>query len=62
MAPEVKDKRARSTTRQIIGFSLPPDVAADVKAEATRRRIPLKQLFGEMWTLYKRDGSSRPGR
>ena len=38
--------------RQIIGFSLPPDVARSVKAEAGRRGLSLKKLFEEMWQLY----------
>lgn len=41
------------TPRKIIGFSLPPEVARAVKAEAAKRGIPLKKLFDEMWTLYK---------
>lgn len=39
--------------RQIIGFSLPPNLAAEVKVEAARRNITLRKLFTELWTLYK---------
>ena len=49
-------KRTRHTTplpRQIVGISLPPEIAAAVKAEATRRDITMRQLFIEMWKTYK---------
>lgn len=42
------------TPRKILGFSLSPDIAAEVKVEAARRNISLRQLFNEMWTLYKK--------
>jgi hypothetical protein len=35
--------------RQIVGFSLDPELASEVKAEAGRRNIPLKKLFEELW-------------
>lgn len=40
--------------RRILGFSLAPDLAADVKAEAGRRGISLRKLFEELWELYKK--------
>jgi hypothetical protein len=40
--------------RQIIGISLPRDLAVAVKMEAVRRNVYLKDLFLEMWALYKR--------
>lgn len=42
--------------RRIIGFSLSPDLAAKVKAEAKRREISLKTLFEEIWQLYESAG------
>ena len=39
--------------RQIIGFSLPPDMAREVKQEAARRGISLRKLFEEIWSLYR---------
>jgi hypothetical protein len=42
------------TPRKILGFSLPPDIAAEVKVEAARRNISLRKLFNEMWVLYKK--------
>ncbi len=45
--------KPRPDGRQIVGFSLPPALAAEVKIEAARRNISLKDLFGEMWALYK---------
>lgn len=39
--------------RKIIGFSLTPELASDVKQEAARRGLSLKKLFEEMWEAYK---------
>lgn len=39
-------------TRQIVGFSLPPEMAAAVKDEAARRKVSLRKLFEEMWDGY----------
>jgi hypothetical protein len=43
----------RRKTRQIVGFSLSPDLAAEVKEEAARRKLSLQELLVEMWALYK---------
>lgn len=40
-------------TRQIIGISLSPKLAAEVKAEAAQRGLSLRKLFEEMWELYQ---------
>lgn len=45
--------KPRADGRQIVGFSLPPALATEVKIEAARRNLSLKDLFGEMWALYK---------
>jgi hypothetical protein len=42
-----------STPRKIIGFSMHPTLAVEVKEEAARRGISLRKLFEEMWELYK---------
>ena len=47
---ETKPRRPR----QIIGFSLPPDLAVEVKMEAARRKISLRKLFVELWALYSK--------
>jgi predicted DNA binding CopG/RHH family protein len=39
--------------RKIVGFSLTPDLASEVKQEAARRGLSLKKLFEEMWETYK---------
>ena len=52
---------SRPKPRQIVGFSLDPDLASEVKAEAGRRNIPLKKLFEELWALYKKNGKPKPG-
>jgi hypothetical protein len=47
------------TARQILGFSLPPELAAEVKMEAARKNQSLKKLFLEMWKLYKKKNTGR---
>jgi hypothetical protein len=47
----------QSARRQIIGFSLDPAMARDVKAHAAKKGISLKRLFEEMWQAYKKQGS-----
>ena len=37
---------------QIIGFRLPVPMAKAIKAEASRRQIPLNGLLAEMWQTY----------
>lgn len=51
--PPVSQNRTR---RQIIGLSLPPDVAREVKQEAAKRGLSLRGLFLAMWELYKTEG------
>ena len=46
----------KSAVRRIIGLSLPPDLAHEVKQEAARRELSLKDLFLEIWQLYKTKG------
>jgi hypothetical protein len=48
-----KARSDRNKTRQIVGFSLTPEFAAEVKDEATRRNLSLQELLREMWTAYK---------
>jgi hypothetical protein len=43
----------------MIGFSLNPAMAVEVKAEAEKRGILLKELFAEMWHLYKNSRQAR---
>lgn len=58
------DNRPMSTllkprsNRQIIGVSLPPDVARAFKEEAARRGISLRKLFEELWAAYKPPNAS----
>ncbi|MBC6406392.1 MAG: hypothetical protein GDA41_11870 [Rhodospirillales bacterium] len=40
------------TPRKIVGFSMSPALAVEVKKEAVARGISLRKLFEEMWTLY----------
>ena len=47
--PRMREKRPR----QIIGFSLSPDLASQVKMEAAARGLSLRDLFTEIWGLYK---------
>lgn len=54
-------RRSDKTPRQIVGFSLTPETAAEVKMEAARRSIPLKKLFEEMWAHYKQKNRPKGG-
>lgn len=53
-AKEVHMPDSRSTPRKIVGFSMSPELAAEVKQEAARRGVSLRTLFEEMWELYKK--------
>lgn len=48
MAQDNESKR----DRQIVGFSLSPEMATAVKLEAARRKLTLRKLFEEMWRNY----------
>jgi hypothetical protein len=54
MEQQPKSLHSHKRPRQIVGFSLSPDLAAEVKMEAARRGIPLRALFVELWALYKK--------
>jgi hypothetical protein len=49
----------RKVTRQIVGFSLAPDMARAVKTEAARRGLSLRKMFEEMWSLYEKAKPSK---
>jgi hypothetical protein len=51
---EEKPKTNRSD-RRILGFSLSPELAREVKAEAERRGISLRTLFEELWAMHKQN-------
>lgn len=53
MAKRLASPHHETQKRRIVGFSLPPDLAAEVKVEAAKRNMSLRKLFGEIWTLYK---------
>lgn len=55
----MKKETSRPQNRQILGISLPPATARDVKAEAARRGISLRKLFEEMWERYQKSPSSK---
>lgn len=48
-----KREKPAGHSRQIVGFSLPPEIAQEVKVEAAKRNVSLRKLFEELWTLYK---------
>jgi hypothetical protein len=50
--PEVE--KTKPKPRRIVGFSLSPELASKIKAEAGRRQIRLKSLLEEMWALYEK--------
>lgn len=45
--------RTEGGKREIVGFSLPPALAEEVRAEAKRRDKRLKDIFTEAWDLYR---------
>jgi len=47
-------------SRQIVGLSLSPEVAAELKMEAARRGLSIRDLFLEMWTEYKKKPEKQP--
>jgi hypothetical protein len=49
----IESTKNSARVRQILGFSLSPELAAKVKAEAGRRGVSLKELFEELWSLYE---------
>jgi hypothetical protein len=57
MSKAQKTTSARSKPRQIVGFSLDPATARDVKAHAAKHGVSLKKLFEEMWQAYKKQVS-----
>jgi hypothetical protein len=58
--PKSNTSQAPATRhRQIVGFSLPPDLAAKVKVEAAQRKLSLRNLFQEMWTVYQQRPAAR---
>lgn len=46
-------KQSGQASRQIVGFSIAPELAAKVKLEAARRQLTLRKLLEEMWSLYQ---------
>jgi hypothetical protein len=57
MSKKAEAGAERLRTRKIVGFSLSPEFAAEVKMEAARRGLSLRKLLEEMWMLYKRKNS-----
>jgi len=49
----------RKVTRQLVGFSLAPELARAVKTEAARRGVSLRKLFEEMWSQYQETNSAK---
>lgn len=47
--------------RQIVGFSLSPETASELKMEAARRQLSLRKLLEEMWQLYKDKNKAKGG-
>ena len=55
----MKQTSPRNEARQIVGISMSPAMASEVKAEAGRRNITLRKLFEEMWAAYKPEKARR---
>lgn len=54
-----QQKSTNVRPRQIIGFSLSPELAREVKAEAASRGISLRTLFEELWEKYKKGPTAK---
>jgi hypothetical protein len=54
-------KKRETSPRRIVGFSLSPELASKIKAEAGRRQIRLKALLEEMWALYEKTNTFKAG-
>ena len=61
MTESIKPSRPNThiKPRQIVGFSLDPDMAREVKAAAAEKGLSLKKLFEEIWRTYKKHGRGR---
>jgi hypothetical protein len=58
MTESSKKRRVRNSySRQIVGFSISPEMAREVKTHAAQRGILLRTLFEEMWQIYKKQSS-----
>lgn len=52
--PKTDRKSARNEGEtQIVGIRMTPELAQEVKLEATKRGITLKVLFAELWASHK---------
>lgn len=55
-----KPTDTKPRARRILGFSLSPKMAGEVKAEAGRRGITLRKLFEELWEFYLQQAKKKP--
>jgi hypothetical protein len=51
--PPMTNAPAPARHRQIVGISLPPEIATKFKQEAARRGVSVRKLFLEMWDAYQ---------
>jgi hypothetical protein len=60
LAPMVESTKtgrvSRKQPRQIVGFSLEPAMAREVKTHAAKNGLTLRKLFEEIWQTYKKRG------
>lgn len=49
-----KSPDTHKNPRQIVGISLTPEMAREVKAYAGESGLSLRKLFEEMWQSYKK--------
>jgi len=61
MAKDSRSRSQRPTPRQIVGFSLSPETASELKMEAARRQLSLRKLLEEMWASYKEKNKIKGG-
>ena len=59
LMPSRVPAQSPKSERQIVGFSLSPEMARAVKAEAAQRGISLRKLFEELWSQYEKTKKAR---
>jgi hypothetical protein len=52
--PPRRSPETHIAPRQILGISLDPKMASEVKAYAGKHSLSLRKLFEEMWRVYKK--------
>jgi hypothetical protein len=57
MSKATQTREPRQARWRIIGLSLDPALARDVKTRAAKKGVSLEKLFEDMWRDYKKQDS-----